>query len=74
MKARRAMSDKLQACRGFGQKATQEAIDKLEACRTFFDESLMSRATLRNNENQPRRNEEHEGFSSLSSYSSFLRG
>src|SRR2546427_853631 len=30
------MSDKLQACRDFRQRATQEALDKLEACRTFF--------------------------------------
>src|SRR5437899_7357363 len=32
------MSDKLPACRGFRQRATQRAIDKLAACRTFSEE------------------------------------
>src|SRR5262245_60678867 len=36
------MSDKLSACRGFRQRATQEAIDKLEACRTFSEEDIMT--------------------------------
>src|SRR5262245_54780010 len=34
------MSDKLPACRGIRQRATQEDIDKLKACRTFSEEVM----------------------------------
>src|SRR5215475_15258350 len=37
------MFDKLPACRGFRQRATQGALDKLEACRTFSEERMLEK-------------------------------
>src|SRR5262249_58969608 len=51
----RVMSKKHQACGGFMQRATHQAIDKLEACRAFSEEPSCHAATPLNNENEPRR-------------------